>query len=94
MLYIFFIDILTDVTIESNKKKPKFIETEDELKIEKIKNILKQEQQLAEAKLRHEEAMAVIKQNYIKEINKLELRTSLAKIELAELILKKEKQCI
>ncbi|XP_071577175.1 uncharacterized protein [Temnothorax nylanderi] len=82
-----------DMTGETNKtvKKRKFTETEDEVKITRIKNIIEQERQLAEAKLRHEETMATIKETHLKEMNKVELRTSLAKAELAEILLKKEK---
>ncbi|XP_071653648.1 uncharacterized protein [Temnothorax longispinosus] len=82
-----------DMTGETNKtvKKRKFTETEDEVKIIRIKNIIEQERQMAEAKLRHEETMATIKETHLKEMNKVELRTSLAKAELAEILLKKEK---
>lgn len=75
-------------------KKRKFIETEDEVKIKRIKNIMEQEQRLAEAKLKYEETMAIIKENHLKESNKLELKTLLAKAELAELVLKREKDHI
>ncbi|XP_024879945.1 uncharacterized protein LOC112459833 [Temnothorax curvispinosus] len=86
-------EITIDMTGETNKtvKKRKFTETEDEVKIIRIKNIIEQERQMAEAKLRHEETMATIKETHLKEMNKVELRTSLAKAELAEILLKKEK---
>jgi len=38
--------------------------------------------------------MAAIRETHLKEINKLELRISLAKAELAEFLLKKEKDRI
>lgn len=50
-----------------------------------------QEQQLAEVKLRHEKEMAAIKFAHLKEINKLQLREFAAKVELAELLLKKDR---
>lgn len=76
---------------ESIIKRRKCIETEDEMKILRIKSIIQREQQLASVKLHHEERMAVIKEEHLKKINQLEIRATLAKVELAELLLKKEK---
>ncbi|EFN77896.1 hypothetical protein EAI_00579 [Harpegnathos saltator] len=73
-------------------RKRKFVETEDTLKIKRIKQIIDQEHQLAEMKLRHEKIMYAMKETHLKEINKLELRASVAKAELAELLLEKEKE--
>ena len=103
MLYFFTDVIIEKITVETSKivKKRKFIETEDDLKIDRLRNIIKQEQQLAKVKLEHEEMMATIKETHLNEINKAELKMLLAKaaevekkIEITELLLKKEKGII
>jgi len=62
-----------------------------DLKILRIRNVIEKEQQRAEIQLRHETTIASIKETHLKEVNNLELRTSLAKAKLAELLLEKEK---
>ncbi|XP_076686216.1 uncharacterized protein LOC143378381 isoform X2 [Andrena cerasifolii] len=83
-------DAITDMN-ESIIKRRKCTETEEELKILRMKSIIQREQQLALVKLHHEERMAVIKEEHVKKINQLEIKATLAKVELAELLLKKEK---
>lgn len=46
---------------------------EESLRMERIKQIMKQEQQLSNIKLQHEEKIAKIKENHLEEINKLEI---------------------
>ncbi|XP_067204247.1 coiled-coil domain-containing protein 34-like [Linepithema humile] len=84
----------TDTSKVAKKRKFTERETEEELKIQRIKFIIEQEQQLAKAKLRHEERMAAIIEINLKENNTLEIRANSAKAELAELQLKKEKDRI
>jgi len=57
----------------------------------RIRNVIEKEQQIAEIKLQHEKTIASIKETHLKELNNSELRTSLAKAKLAELLLEKEK---
>ncbi|XP_067212205.1 myb/SANT-like DNA-binding domain-containing protein 3 [Linepithema humile] len=84
----------TDTSKAAKKRKFTERETEEEVKIQRIKFIIEQEQQLAEVKLRHEERMAAIRETHLKENNTLEIRANSAKAELAELQLKKEKDRI
>lgn len=66
------------------------METEVDLKILRIKNIIEKEKQLRDIQIKHEEKLNAIKEAHLKEINKLELRAYLAKEKLAELLLAKE----
>ncbi|XP_072764481.1 uncharacterized protein [Anoplolepis gracilipes] len=86
-------EIIADMLIGNSKdtKKQKLVETEDDLKNLRIKNIIEQERQLAEVKLQHEKTMTILKEMHLREINKLELRIYLAKAKLAEVLLEKEK---
>lgn len=89
-------NVLTNVTKENVKgnvtKKQKIsMETEGDLKVERMKNIIEKEKRLGEIQLQHEERIIAIKEVHLHEINKLELRASMAKAKLAELILAKEK---
>lgn len=46
---------------------------EEKLRVERLKKIIKQEQQLAEQKLQYEKVLFKIKEDHLQEINKLEL---------------------
>ncbi|XP_077257977.1 uncharacterized protein LOC143895060 [Temnothorax americanus] len=84
---------LDTVTIKGNTKDVKrklCIDTEGDLKIQRLKNIIEQEEELAKFKLESEKRMATIKESHLQDINQLEMRTILAKVKLAELLLKKE----
>lgn len=48
-------------------------DAEEKLRIERIKQIMEQEQQLADIKLQHEERISNMKKNHMNEINRLEL---------------------
>lgn len=48
-------------------------DAEEKLRMERIKQVMKQEQQLADIKLQHEEKIAKIQENHLEEINQLEL---------------------
>ncbi|XP_011858188.1 PREDICTED: uncharacterized protein LOC105555758 [Vollenhovia emeryi] len=65
---------------------------ENTIKIERIKQIMGQEKEVAEIQKAHEEKMAAMKEDFHKEIHALEIRAATAKAELAELQLKKEKE--
>ncbi|CAL1677423.1 unnamed protein product [Lasius platythorax] len=47
--------------------------TEEKLRTERLKQIIKQEQQLANIKLQHEEKIAKLKEDHVEEINQLEV---------------------
>ncbi|XP_024869525.1 uncharacterized protein LOC112453167 [Temnothorax curvispinosus] len=84
---------LDTVTIKGNTKDIKHklcIDTEGDLKIQRLKNIIEQEEELAKFKLESEKRMATIKEAHLQDINQLEMRTILAKVKLAELLFKKE----
>lgn len=99
--YLLFTEVAT-IRKKRNIKKRKLSGLEDDLKegleydlkVERLKNIIKQEQELAKVKLQHEKAIAALKENHLQAINKLQFRESLAKTELAELLLSKEKDNI
>ncbi|XP_071566749.1 uncharacterized protein [Temnothorax nylanderi] len=84
---------LDTVTIKGNTKDIKrklCIDTEEDLKIQRLKNIIEQEEELAKFKLESEKRMATIKESHLQDINQLEMRTILAKVKLTELLLKKK----
>lgn len=95
-MYSSFIESASDIIVgfEKTTKRRKLFETEDELKLQRLHNIMDQEQQLSKVKLQHEERMAAIREAHIIEVNKLELKALVAKSELAELILNKEKDTV
>lgn len=55
---------------------------------------MEEEQQLTNLKYKNEARMAALKEEYLIELHKLELREVRVKVELAELQLKKEKERI
>ncbi|TGZ53723.1 hypothetical protein DBV15_06458 [Temnothorax longispinosus] len=76
---------LDTVTIKGNTKDIKHklcIDTEGDLKIQRLKNIIEQEEELAKFKLESEKRMATIKEAHLQDINQLEMRTILAKIHI------------
>lgn len=88
-------NILTNVMKENvigntTKKQKLSEEMENDLKIQRIKNIIERERLLGEVQLQHEEKIIAMKEAHLKEMNKLELRTCMAKAKLAELLLAKE----
>jgi len=74
------------------KRKNKEIESnaEETIRIERIKQIILQEQDLANIKLNHEETMAAIKEEHQKEFNNLQLK-HLKEIHEEEMKIKKAK---
>ncbi|XP_024868139.1 uncharacterized protein LOC112452252 [Temnothorax curvispinosus] len=68
------------------------LNNESTVKIERIKQIIEQEKEVAEIQKAHEKRMAVLKENFHNKIHALEIRTATAKAELAELQLRKEKE--
>ncbi|EFN89455.1 hypothetical protein EAI_06056 [Harpegnathos saltator] len=76
--------------ITNSAKKKKLMETEYDLKILRLKNIIEKEKQLKDIQIKHEEKLNAMKENHLKEINNLELRAYLAQAKLAELLLVKE----
>jgi len=89
---IFVADIIIQAENENKRTtKKRKLSSEADLRILRIRNVIEKEQQRAEIQLQHEKTIASIKETHLKKLNKLELRTSLAKAELAELLLEKEK---
>lgn len=54
-------------------KKYEISGREENLRVERMQQILKQEQQLTDVKLQHERRMAKIKEDHLQETNRLEL---------------------
>ncbi|TGZ54600.1 Uncharacterized protein DBV15_12043 [Temnothorax longispinosus] len=64
-------------TTDTQRKKRKLLnlsDTEENLRMQRMKQVIDQEQHLAIAKLRHEESMAKIKENHLKQLNKIEIQ--------------------
>jgi len=65
-------------TTDMQKKKRKYIyqellsDTEENLRVQRIKQVMNQEQDLAVAKLRHEENMNKMKEDHLKQLNETE----------------------
>lgn len=66
----------------------KLSNTEETLRMERIKQIIEQEQQLAYTKQKHEENMNIMKENHLKEIYNLELQ-HLKQIQTLEIEIKR-----
>jgi len=49
-------------------------DAEEKLRVERIKRVIVQEQQLADFKLKHEEKMNNMKEKHLKEINSIQLQ--------------------
>lgn len=49
-------------------------DTEENLRMQRIKQVMYQEQHLAIAKLKHEENIAKIKENHLKQLNEVEIQ--------------------
>lgn len=64
---------------------------ENILKIERIKHIIEQEQQIAHLKRQHQETIQKLEINHLKEKYALEIRAAIAAAELSELLLKEKK---
>lgn len=79
-----------DKNSTKTKKRKLSAETEMDLKILRIRNIIEKEQQIAQIQLQHEKTIIAMKETHLKELNQLEVRASLAKAKLAELLLEKE----
>jgi len=50
------------------------LDTEENLRIQRIKQVMNQEQDLAVAKLRHEKNMSQIKEDHLKQLNEMEIQ--------------------
>ncbi|CAL1687751.1 unnamed protein product [Lasius platythorax] len=74
------------------KNRENLVSDEDFVKIERIKRIMEEEKEIADIRIAHEKTMAVMKENFHKELHTLEIRAAAAKAELAELYLQKEKE--
>jgi len=66
-------------TTDTQKKKRKCIsqdlsETEEILRMQRIKQIMDQDQQLTFVKLRHEENIAKMKENHLQQLNEIEIQ--------------------
>jgi len=65
-------------TTDVQKKKKKYInqellsDTEENLRVPRIKQVMNQEQHLVVAKLRHEENMSKMKEDHLKQLNEME----------------------
>lgn len=83
------------LTPKNKIKKPR-LENDQEnvkekmLKIERIKYIIQQEQQIANLKIRHLEAIQKLEMDHFKEKYALEIRASTAATKLSELLLEKQ----
>lgn len=73
---------------KNTKAEEQFSDTEETLRIERIKRVINQEQQLACAKQMHEENVNNIKENHFKKINRLELQ-HLKEIQTLQIEIKK-----
>jgi len=56
------------------EKKETLLNIEENLKVERIKRIINQEQELAHIKQRHEEKIAKMKEEHLKEMNYIQLQ--------------------
>jgi len=65
---------------------------ENALKIERIKRIMEEEEEMANLRKTHENRMILMKENFQKDLYALEIRAATAKAELVELQLQKEKE--
>lgn len=65
--------------------------TEDDIKIERIKHIIEQEKEMVAIRKTHEERITKEKEEFYTKLHALEIRAAIAKAELAELQLQKEK---
>jgi len=65
---------------------------ENALKIERIKRVIEDEQEMANLRKTHENRMILMKENFQKDLYALEIRAATAKAELAEFQLQKEKE--
>jgi len=74
------------------KNKENLVRNEDFIKIERIKRIMGDEKEIAYIRKAHEKKLSVMKENFYEELHILEIRTAIAKAELAELQLQKEKE--
>ncbi|XP_077265240.1 uncharacterized protein LOC143899110, partial [Temnothorax americanus] len=64
-------------TTDTQRKKRKLLnlsDTEENLRMQRIKQVIDQEQHLAIAKLRHEENMAKLKENHLKQLNEVKIQ--------------------
>lgn len=77
--------------VETNITETSF-NNESTVKIERIKQIIEQEKEVAEIQKTHEKRMVVLKEDFHNKIHALEIRAATAKAELAELQLRKEKE--
>jgi len=65
---------------------------ENALKIERIKRIMEEEEEMANLQKTHKNRMILMKENFQKDLYALEIRAATAKAELVELQLQKEKE--
>lgn len=73
------------------KKGENLVTDENSIKIQRVKQIMEEEKEIADIRIAHEKRMVVMKENFHKELHTLEIRAAAAKAELAELYLQKEK---
>ncbi|XP_025156081.1 uncharacterized protein LOC112588928 [Harpegnathos saltator] len=72
--------------------KENFVSEEDTIKIKRIKQIIEQEKDISDIKKFHEKRIATMKENLQTELFALQIREAIAKAELAELQLQREKE--
>lgn len=71
-----YLEKIPNIRITKGKRKEMFeiSNTEENLRIERLKQIIDQEQQLANLKHRYEEKMANMKETHLREINDIQLQ--------------------
>lgn len=76
---------MLEIHSNSDNKKPRIFKrkrkdlleisnVEEELRIQRLKQIMNQEEQLADIKFKHEERMAIMKEEHLKECNNMQIK--------------------
>lgn len=92
---------MSEVHSNNDKKKPQIFKrkrkdllevstVEEELRIQRIKQIMNQEEQLANIKLKHEERIAAMKEEHLKDYNYMQLK-HLKEVQKLEIEINKSK---